>query len=97
MQGALEWVIAVAVGLFALVGGIVVRDRQVHRSIAEGDAALHARVTKVQEEYVRRDDLNGHIASIENGLNQMREEQRETNRRIDALLTAMTKQASNRQ
>ncbi len=83
--------IGIGLTVIGVIGGIIVRDRQVMKAIADGDNVLHARVTRVQEEYVRRDDLNGHISSIENSVNQMREEQRETNRRIDALLTAMSK------
>lgn len=85
--------IGIGLTVVAIIGGIIVRDRQVMKAIQDGDNVLHARVTRVQEEYVRRDDLNGHISSIENSVNQMREEQRETNRRIDALLTAMTNNA----
>ncbi len=85
--------IGIGLTVVAIIGGIIVRDRQVMKAIADGDNVLHARVTRVQEEYVRRDDLNGHISSIENSVNQMREEQRETNRRIDALLTAMSNNA----
>lgn len=90
MNSGFEWLITTLVAFFALVGGIIVRDRQVHKAISDGDEKLHERLNKVQSEYVRRDDLNGHIQSIENSVNQMREEQRETNRRIDALLAAMT-------
>ncbi len=82
--------IAIGLTVVGLIGGIIVRDRQVMKAISDGDNVLHVRINKVQSEYVRRDDLNGHIQSIENSVNQMREEQRETNRRIDQLLTAMS-------
>jgi len=91
MSNELQWLIAEAIALIGLIGGIIARDRQLMNTINSGDEKLHDRITKVQSEYVRRDDLNGHIQSIENSVNQMREEQRETNRRIDALLTTLTK------
>jgi peptidoglycan hydrolase CwlO-like protein len=91
MSSELQWLIGEAIALIGLIGGIIARDRQLMNTINSGDEKLHDRITKVQSEYVRRDDLNGHIQSIENSVNQMREEQRETNRRIDALLTTLTK------
>lgn len=92
MSNEFQWLIGTLIGLGALIGGIIVRDRQVMKAINDGDEKLHDRITKVQSEYVRRDDLNGHIQSIENSVNQMREEQRETNRRIDMLLTSLSKE-----
>ena len=91
MSNELQWLFGTLIALIGVIGGIIVRDRQVMKAINDGDEKLHDRITKVQSEYVRRDDLNGHIQSIENSVNQMREEQRETNRRIDALLTTLTK------
>jgi len=85
-------IIGAGLVIIGLIGGIIVRDRQVHKTIAEGDNILHARITKVQEEYVRRDDLYNHIRSIENIVNQMREEQRATNARIDAVLSSLSNQ-----
>lgn len=103
MGSVLEWFIGTAIALTGLIGGMIVRDRQVHKSINEGDEKikqelykvadhLHARVTKVQEEYVRRDDMLQHIARIENSVDSMVRQQNETNRRIDTLLTVLTKQ-----
>ncbi len=95
MSSGIEWLIGIVIAAVSLIGGIIVRDRQVMRAINEGDEKLHQRINRVSDTYVRRDDLNGHIQSIENTVNQMREEQRETNRRIDALLAAMTKANNN--
>ena len=90
MGNELQWFIGALIGVIGLIGGLIARDRQVHKTIAEGDEKLSNRITRVQEQYVRRDDLNGHIQTIENSVNQMREEQRETNRRIDAVLTTLS-------
>lgn len=93
-MGEIQWLIGALIAIVSMIGGIIVRDRQIMKEINEGDKELHDRITKVQSEYVRRDDLNGHIQSIENSVHQMREEQRETNRRIDSLLTLLTKQGN---
>lgn len=93
-MGEIQWLIGALIAIVSMIGGIIVRDRQIMKEINEGDKELQDRITKVQSEYVRRDDLNGHIQSIENSVHQMREEQRETNRRIDSLLTLLTKQGN---
>lgn len=87
---AIFWVMGFAVAAISMIGGVIVRDRQVTKMINEGDEKLHQRINLIQHDYVRRDDLNGHIQTIENTVNQMREEQRETNRRIDNLLTVLS-------
>jgi len=72
-----------AVSLISFIGGIVVRDRQVMRSINSGDSKLHERVDKVRDEYVRKDDLNAHIAAWTASMDRMHETQNETNKRIE--------------
>ena len=91
MGEEIKWFIGALIGLVTAVGGLIVRDRQVMKAINDGDEKLHDRINNVQANYVRRDDLNGHIQSIENNVRSMREEQRETNRRIDAVLGALAK------
>lgn len=91
MESEAPGLITLVLGILALIGSMLVRDRQIQRMISEGDEKLHIRLNRAQDVFVRRDDLNGHIQSIENTVNQMREEQRETNRRIDQLLAALTK------
>lgn len=86
-----QWIIVSAIAAVSMVGGIIIRDRQIIKMINMGDEKLHNRISQVEYHYVRRDDLNGHIQTIENTVNQMREEQRETNRRIDSVLTALSK------
>jgi len=83
------------------IGSLIARDRQTHKAISDGDSALHkalidsdnalhARITKMQEKYVHQGELSRHTQGIETQLTQIREEQRETNRRIDHVLTALT-------
>ena len=84
-------IIALALSLVSTVGGVITRDRQLTAKIADGDKELHGRITKIQSEYVRQDTLGRHTQGIENSLYQMREEQRETNRRIDHVLAVLSK------
>ena len=86
-----QWLIGVIITGIAVMGGIIMRDRHVLSSISKGDERLHTRINQFEKGFVRRADLNGHIQSLETMVNQMRDEQRETNRRIDRLLQIMTK------
>lgn len=73
---ALRWVVGIAltaIGLVvALIGGVIARDRQLttmmdegdRRSaelIASGDQALHDRISRMQDTYVRSSDLTTHL------------------------------------
>ncbi len=98
MQTTLVEIIGVGGIIVAMVGGFIVRDRMVARVISEGDGKLHARIDRVKDEYVRRDDLSDHIVRIEKSVDAMKEEQRRTNdeqrrtnERIDKILAAVLK------
>ena len=77
--------------LVTMIGGFIVRDRQVMARIHEGDEKIQKAVDDVRKEYVRRDDLKDHLQAIEKSLVQSRAEQRETARRIDTLITSIAK------
>jgi hypothetical protein len=92
------WIIS----MVTLVGGIIARDRYISASISTGDKAvrdemdkkvgvLHERVNNTRDEFVRRDDLDGHLGRIEKTINSMHEEQKETNKRIDGFMAEMVK------
>jgi len=89
MEIDLNSVITTAIGIIGLMGGMIIRDRQVTKAINDGDAELHRRVNRIQEHYVRRDDLDKHLESIETLVGTIRDEQRETTRRIDEVLRSM--------
>ena len=87
----LQLATGLGIAAVSMVGGIIFRDRQVIRMINVGDEKLHKRITEFEHDYVRREHLREHIQAIQNTVNQMREEQRETNRRIDTVLNALSK------
>jgi chemotaxis regulatin CheY-phosphate phosphatase CheZ len=89
------WSITVGLSVLGALGGWIARDRQVMAAVAKkADAAsvsgsikdLHQRVEKFRDDYVRRDDLDKHLSSIERLLRSVQSEQHETNRRLDALI-----------
>lgn len=92
--------------ILALIGGAIARDRYISASISAGDKAVrdemdkkidvvHERVNKTRDEFVRRDDLDGHLARIEKSIAGMHDEQKITNKRIDEFMTEMLKHATN--
>lgn len=87
------------------VGGIIARDRYIASMMVNGDKAVrdamdkridvvHERVNKTRDEFVRREDLDGHLVRIEKTITSMHEEQKETNRRIDNFLAAIAQNTS---
>ena len=87
----LQWIIALAVSIVSMVGGIIVRDRQVIRMINSGDERICDKLSQVEKNYVRIEHMNGHIKTIENMIQAMRQEQQETNRRIDMVLSEIAR------
>lgn len=86
-----ELVIGWGLSVVGIVGGIIARDRALMRQINDGDAALHERVNRTRDEFVRRDDLDKHLARIDANIAGMYAEQKETNKRIDAFMAAVSR------
>ena len=67
-------------------------------AISDGDDKLHERINRTRDDmsnmYVKRADLDGHLQRIENSVasmrQEMREERRDTNSRLDAVLSAIS-------
>lgn len=93
MSDEIKWLVGAVLAVVSMLGGVIVRDRQVSKSIKDGDDALHERINRVRDDYVRRSDLDGHILRLSNDMREMRVEQREatkdTNARLDMLLSAI--------
>lgn len=85
----LTWLIAAAVGVIGVIGGIVARDRYIIRSMADGDEKLHERINRVREDYVRRDDLDGHIARLEKEVSGLKDDQRASSAALMARLDSL--------
>lgn len=86
-------VISMAGVIAAMIGGFIARDRYITRTISEKVEKLHTRIDKVRDEHVRRDDLAGHIERFEKSVDEMKEEQRRTNERIDKILAKVSRGA----
>ena len=89
-----KWLIGLLMGAVLTVGGIMIAafNRLADR-ISKGDHALHTRINHISEEYVRRIDLDGHLGRVDTAIrdfkNEMREQHRDTQQRLDRVLTAV--------
>lgn len=92
MDGEIAWIIGTALSLSVVIGGIIARDRQLTRMIQDGDEKLHDRVNRVREDMVRRTDLDDHLQRVDKSLQTLdaniREQGRETTRRLDQLIAS---------
>lgn len=79
--------------IIAIIGAIVASHRWTTDKIQKGDDALHERVNRVRDEYVKRVDLDSHMSRIETNVRELRDENREgtreINRRLDSILTSV--------
>lgn len=95
MNADWQWFIGAGFGLVTMVGGFIMRDRQVAKQIKDGDDRLHDRINRVRDDYVRRDDLHNHITRLDDNIKEMRKEMKEetskTNDRLDRLLAEISK------
>jgi septal ring factor EnvC (AmiA/AmiB activator) len=76
-----------AIGLaVSAIGGIIARDRAMQKTIKDGEEKLHRRIDVMNSTFVRRDDLATQLARLSNDVHEIKEDIRETNRRLDAFL-----------
>jgi uncharacterized protein YlxW (UPF0749 family) len=90
-----QWVVGSIFAVVTMVGGFIMRDRQVAKQIKDGDDRLHDRINRVRDDYVRRDDLHTQITRLDDSIKEMRKEMKEetskTNDRLDRLLAEISK------
>ena len=91
MDELLRWFFGlVAAVLMAIVGWLVKEMRQLAERMGDGHDKLHERINRVREEYVRRDDLDGHLQRIDGNVNELRREiadsHRDVTKRLDAIV-----------
>lgn len=79
--------ITVLVAQGTLVRWIIVRLREDRDSSGQRDAELHHRINGVKDDYVRRDDLMGHISRLEVAQTTMNDGLNRVHERLDRLLS----------
>ena len=77
----------------SFIVALIASFRSLAASIKTGDDALHERINRTRDDYVRRVDLDGHINQLRDGMKELKEESREsakeTNKRLDQVLAAL--------
>jgi hypothetical protein len=94
----IEWLLGFAIAAITLVGGIIARDRSLMSTIQKGDDALHERINRTRDDYVRRVDLDGHLTRLDETMKDMRVDMKDHNSdvtgRIDKLILALSNKPS---
>ena len=87
----LRWIVGIALTtVLAVAGMLVAAFRAIAVKIEAHIAVLHGRVNKVKDDYVRRDDMDKHMARFDGNVNELRREFRDshkdTNAKLDAIM-----------
>jgi len=91
---AMRWFIGIEITVaVAFASALLAAFYRLSDAIKKGDNALHERVNDVRDQYARRSDLDGHMARIDGSMRDMRadmkEQHRDTQQRLDSVLTAL--------
>lgn len=89
----IKWLIGIGV-TFGLA--LIASFRSLSASIKSGDDALHERINRTRDDYVRRVDLDVHIKQLRDSMKELKEETREsakeTNKRLDQVLAVLAQE-----
>lgn len=77
--------------IITVIGGFIVRDRQIREKMADGDEKLHQRINDFRNEYVRRDELGTHIKSLERSVDRVEQSVHGISQRLDNITVALVK------
>lgn len=91
---AMRWFIGIEITVaVAFASALLAAFYRLSDAIKKGDNALHERVNDVRDQYARRSDLDGQMTRIDGSMRDMRadmkEQHRDTQRRLDTVLTAL--------
>lgn len=84
--------LALAIGgfLLTLIGGIIVRDRQVSKKISDGNEKLHDRIDEVKDtmnsEFARKGDVRESVRRVERSIETLGTEMRQNHKDLTQLL-----------
>ncbi|GGA23840.1 hypothetical protein [Neptunicoccus cionae] len=88
MESDLKWVIGLGISLgVTFATALIASFRNLAGRVSNGDRDLHKRIDNVKDNYVRRDDLDGHIQRLDGNVRDLREEMRENHKQVIAALT----------
>ena len=83
MDADLKWLIGIAVTLcVAFTASLIAAFRNLANKLSNHSEKVHNRIDKVKEDYVRRDDLNGHIDRIDENIKTLRKETNDNHQKL---------------
>jgi len=83
MDADLKWIIGIGAGLLLSFATMLIGAfRNLANRISANSATLHTKIDKVKDDYVRRDDLDGHIQRIDENVRDLRHEMRENHTQV---------------
>ena len=87
MDADLKWLMGLGNSVaMAIVTTMIAAFRNLAAGISTGQRDIHGRIDQVKDDYVRRDDLDGHIQRIDQNVRELRDEMRENHRQLIAAL-----------
>ncbi len=66
---------------------LIVAFRVLSKAIKDGDDALHSRINQMRDQYIRRVEFDTHFNLLRDDMRELREDLKETNKRLDELIT----------
>ena len=90
--------VLISLGSFIVImlGGIVVRDRNISKRISDGDAKSHSRIDAlkddVNENFARKDDVQNSVKRVERGIENLGNELRQNHRDLTTLIVKELKE-----
>lgn len=92
-----KWLIGISVSMvISFIVALIGSFRSLSASIKDGDDALHERINRTRDEYVRRVDLDGHVNQLRDGMKELKDETREgtreTNKRLNQVLAVLAQE-----
>jgi hypothetical protein len=95
MADDIKWLIAISASMIvSFIIALVSSFRSLSATIKEGDDQLHERINRVRDEYVKRVDHDAQMNQLRDTVKEIRDElregTRETNKRLDQVLAALS-------
>lgn len=89
MDADLKWLVGIAISVCVFfTGSLIGSFRSLSTRISQSNDKIHLRIDGVKENYVRRDDLDGHINRIEENIKALRKEQQDNHQKLlEAILS----------
>ena len=83
MDADLKWLIGIVVTpCVAFTASLIAAFRNLANKLSNHSEKVHNRIDKVKEDYVRRDDLNGHIDRIDENIKTLRKETNDNHQKL---------------